>query len=403
MIGSYVFPVVIIPLLLLLFIVTRFFTVLFHELGHAIPAMLFSREKVTIYLGSYGDLGKSWHLSLHRKLTIYFKINLLKWRGGMVVPGSDKLSVTQNLIISLAGPLFSLVIAIVGLGVIFSFDLNGFLKLLFIIFSFSALFDLRNIYPIEDPLLLSDGTYTYNDGYQIRQMLTFKKDNKILVSAYEGYNKGQYAEAIELFNALNPSFINNDIFNIVLTAYCYDKNYAGGKEFYQKIMTLPNMQSPDSNSYANIGVIESYLGNNELAMEFYNKSLELNSENILSLSNRGYTYNLFEQYNEAIIDFDKAIENDPGFAYTWTNRGYSKIKLNLLDEGLMDINKSMALDDSNAYAYRNLGLYYLEKNDYAESLKNLQKALDIDPDTHMIKDYLRIVEARVSPSKLDLT
>ncbi|MBK8341854.1 MAG: M50 family metallopeptidase [Bacteroidetes bacterium] len=48
------FPVILLFFALLVFI-TRTFTVLFHELGHAIPAILMSKKAVTIYIGSYGD------------------------------------------------------------------------------------------------------------------------------------------------------------------------------------------------------------------------------------------------------------------------------------------------------------------------------------------------------------
>ncbi|HVV04311.1 MAG TPA: M50 family metallopeptidase [Puia sp.] len=41
--------------LLVLAIIVRIFTVLFHELGHAFAALLLTGGKVTIYVGSYGD------------------------------------------------------------------------------------------------------------------------------------------------------------------------------------------------------------------------------------------------------------------------------------------------------------------------------------------------------------
>ncbi len=39
-------------------------TVLLHELGHAIPALILTRQKVSIYIGSYGDPDKSLHFRI---------------------------------------------------------------------------------------------------------------------------------------------------------------------------------------------------------------------------------------------------------------------------------------------------------------------------------------------------
>jgi hypothetical protein len=70
MAGSYVFPVIILPLFLSIFIITRFSTVLFHEVGHAIPALVFTKEKVIIYLGSYFIGQKACYLSVQTFLSL---------------------------------------------------------------------------------------------------------------------------------------------------------------------------------------------------------------------------------------------------------------------------------------------------------------------------------------------
>ena len=66
--------------LFLLVVITRPFTVLFHELGHAIPAMLMTKQGATVYVGSYGDKKQSFQLALGG-LEIWFRYNPFKWRG----------------------------------------------------------------------------------------------------------------------------------------------------------------------------------------------------------------------------------------------------------------------------------------------------------------------------------
>jgi hypothetical protein len=43
-----------------------FVTVALHELGHAIPALLMTRDEVTIYIGSFGNPYSSFHFTTGR-------------------------------------------------------------------------------------------------------------------------------------------------------------------------------------------------------------------------------------------------------------------------------------------------------------------------------------------------
>ena len=60
--------------ILTLVIITKPFTVLFHELGHAIPAMIMTKEGATIYVGSYGDQKQSFKIHI-AGLEIWFRYN----------------------------------------------------------------------------------------------------------------------------------------------------------------------------------------------------------------------------------------------------------------------------------------------------------------------------------------
>lgn len=54
--------------LIIQFIIFLFFIrgliIILHELGHALPAILLTKEKVSIYIGSYGDQKKSINFKL---------------------------------------------------------------------------------------------------------------------------------------------------------------------------------------------------------------------------------------------------------------------------------------------------------------------------------------------------
>ena len=64
---------------------SAFLCVLVHELGHAIPALLLSKEKVEAYIGSLGLIVPSGKLRMGR-LSIFVSYNPFLWIKGMCKP-----------------------------------------------------------------------------------------------------------------------------------------------------------------------------------------------------------------------------------------------------------------------------------------------------------------------------
>ncbi|MFM1999384.1 MAG: hypothetical protein RL204_1331 [Bacteroidota bacterium] len=363
-------------------IVTRPITVLLHELGHAIPAILMTRQSVSIYIGSYGDPKKSLHFKIGL-LDIWFKYNPFSWRLGLCVPSAKQIPINKQIIYTLTGPLASFAIAIGACYFTFAYDLHGFLKLTLVIFLGSSIFDLFvNLTPINTPVQLHDGRLTYNDGYQLRQLFYYKRLPKEYEQAVELYNQQKFAEAAIIFkDILNSAIKDENIYRLAISSFLQVKNYKQSKELCDEFIMQGNLNSDD---YANVGLSYSQLEQYDKALEFYDQSLLLNQNNKYSLNNKGFTLNLLNKFQEAIPLFDKAIEIDETFAYSYNNRGLAKIKIGQVDEGLEDINKSFKLDENNSYCYRNLGIYHLDKGEYSDALELFKKAKDQDCTTYQI-------------------
>lgn len=370
----------------LLVLVTRPFTVLLHELGHAIPAILMTRQSVSIYIGSYGDPEKSLHFKIGL-LDIWFKYNPFSWRLGLCVPSAKQITINRQIIYTLTGPLASFAIAAVACYFTFTYDLHGFLKLILVIFLGSSIFDLFvNLTPINTPIQLYDGRLTYNDGYKLRQLFYYKRLPKEYEQAVELYNQQKIAEAAIIFkDILNSGIKDENIYRLAISSFLQVKNYKQSKELCDEFIMQGNLNSDD---YANVGLSYSQLEQHDKALEFYDQSLLLNQNNKYSLNNKGFTLNLLNKFQEAIPLFDKAIEIDETFAYSYNNRGLAKIKIGKADEGLEDINKSIKLDENNSYGYRNLGIYHLDKGEYSMALDLFRKAKELDGTTHMIDELI---------------
>lgn len=378
------FPIFIL-ILIGLVLIARPLTVLFHEIGHAIPAILLTKQKATIYIGSYGDPKKSVKINLGL-LVIFFRYNPFAWRLGLCIPAAKSVSINRQIIYTFAGPFASLIIATIACYFTFVYDLHGFLKLFLIVFLGSALLDLLvNLIPNEKPIILYDGTITHNDGYSLKQLFYYKSLPKEYSEAVELYNEKKFSDAAILFEKLVSDVKDENIYRLAISSYLQDKNYDKAKEISETFELTGKMNSDD---LSNIALSYSHLGFHDEALKLYDKSLQLNPDNKYSLNNKGYTLNLMNKYEEAIFLFDKSIENDPDSAYSYNNRGLAKIKIGQVKEGLQDIDRSFEIDPDNSYAYLNMGIYHFDKGEFNEALQKFVKAKELDSSTYLIDKYI---------------
>jgi tetratricopeptide (TPR) repeat protein len=105
-------------------------------------------------------------------------------------------------------------------------------------------------------------------------------------------------------------------------------------------------------TYSNRGVIWARAGNIEQALEDHNKSLELVPDSIGALINRANAFSRDQQYHEAILDYDRAVElSNEKFAPALFNRGWVYRRIDDNKQALKDFKAASRLDpDNDRYA-----------------------------------------------------
>lgn len=373
-------------------VLTHPITVLLHELGHAIPAILFTQQKVTIYIGSYGETTKS----------LKFRVGLLEvwirksvfWRTGLCQPSSNNMSLTKNVIFILGGPLASSTFAVITSYYVFAYDLHGALKMIMSFFMLSAIYDfLSNIIPSRIPIKLSNGRVCYNDGNSLHKLFYFKRFLREYDIAAELYNKKEFEKSAAAFTRiLQLGFESEEIYRLAYTSYILNKQY---QQAYELLTEFETKNSLNSDDYYNFGFVCTFLNLEEGKKLYFKKSLDLNPNHPHALNAIGYRLNTEHRYEEALSYFQKAITIEPEHAYAYNNQGYAKIEMGLFEEGLADINYSLQLDKENSYAYRNLGIYYLKLNQLQEAKHLFVKAKDMDKNTELIEELLSKTTVKV--------
>lgn len=376
-------PAIVLGLLLLL-IITRPITVLLHELGHAIPALLFTRKEVTIYIGSYGDAHKSFALKTGR-LTSWFKYNPFQWWWGLCQADCSNMSFPQQAIYTAGGTFFSFITAAAFFYIAFAFNMHGSLKLLCVFAFASALFDIfLNFTPRVHRN--ADGTVLYSDGHNLWQLIMIQRFTKEYATGIQLYNNKAYEQSAIIFEQLlSKGLINEQIYRLAGSSYLFCRTYNKVTQFYQ---ALSNQCQLNADDLYCLGLAHLHNGVIDDAERCLQQSLTLQPDNAYTLNAIGYLLTTQHRYPEAIVLLDKAISLDPSYSYAYNNRGHARMETGLLEEGLADIQYSLELDKDNPYAYRNLGIYHLLKQEHEKAHTYFLQSQAMDKDTPLVQELL---------------
>ncbi|MEQ9425780.1 MAG: tetratricopeptide repeat protein [Cyclobacteriaceae bacterium] len=378
------FLIIIIGLTLLIAL-TRVTTVVIHELGHAITGLLLFKGEVSIYIGSYGDPKKGIHFNIGR-LQVHFKYNPFMWNHGLCTSADIQRSFLRVYLFTLSGPIATLILSMLCLYLLIAPEIHGALKLISLSLFFSSFYDfVQNIRPVEYPIILHNGTLTYNDGQTLKLLKEYRNVYSEVTLLSQYYLNNEIDNGIEFFKEIYSTKPDSNVLRMGIALYIKGGYYKNALTLFNKFNCLEDLNSDDHCYY---GLIHSFSGNHLDALKAYNKALELNSSSFFALNNRGYTLNKLGRYKNALLDFNRAIDMNGRFAYSYSNRGLSKIKLDEISEGLSDIEKAIEIDPKDSYAYKNLGIFHKENGQLNQALNLFLKAKKHEPKTEGLVDLI---------------
>ena len=117
----------------------------------------------------------------------------------------------------------------------------------------------------------------------------------------------------------------------------------------------------------------------DLAIEDYNKTIELDPKYAQAYNNRGLAYYNKNKLDLAIKDYNKAIKLNPKYANAYINRGNAYRKKGELDTAIKDHNKAIELNPNDADTYYNRGNAYNDKGEVDLAIKDYNKAIGLNP------------------------
>ncbi len=131
--------------------------------------------------------------------------------------------------------------------------------------------------------------------------------------------------------------------------------------------------------YFEIGTVLQDLEQYEEAILNYDKSIKLNIEYPEALLNKGICLRKIGKINEAILSIKNALEINPSFTEGYSSLGFAQSELKQYEEALNSLNQAIAINPNHAQAWINKGHVLSELQQYEEALNSLNQAIAINP------------------------
>ena len=109
-----------------------------------------------------------------------------------------------------------------------------------------------------------------------------------------------------------------------------------------------------------------------------------------TLVNRGILFNRKGDLNEALSDFNRAIEIDEDLAEAYVNRGNTWFYAGDYDRALADYERSLTLDVAKPWAaWYNIGLVHDARNDAEAAQEAYAKSLALNPEFYQAQQKIK--------------
>ncbi|MEG4231765.1 tetratricopeptide repeat protein [Microcoleus sp. Pol11C3] len=133
-------------------------------------------------------------------------------------------------------------------------------------------------------------------------------------------------------------------------------------------------------TYLNQGNANYKQGKIEEAISDYNQALDLDPKLAIAYNNRGKAKYAVGKKAEAISDYNQALDLNPKLAAGYKNRGLAKSGLGRIEEALADYNQAIDIDPNDADAYNNRGKVKYELGEKEEARADFVKANNLNPE-----------------------
>jgi len=138
-------------------------------------------------------------------------------------------------------------------------------------------------------------------------------------------------------------------------------------------------EKPTAEAYHHRGLVQMQFEEYQQALADFDQSIKLGNSTPQIYINRGNALQEMGEVQRAVADFTQAIKLNPTLGRAYDNRSAALAELGFYKESLADSNEAIKLDPSYPEAYNNRGVTYTHQKDYAKAVADFNKAIELFP------------------------
>ncbi len=216
----------------------------------------------------------------------------------------------------------------------------------------------------------------------ILAVFSFLTSLGVLLIRYWDRKKAKVETRAEINQLLHEAFylLGGDVRNESITNYTTNPENIVEAKF--KIETA-NIKDPD-HALVYVRMADYFRAKEQVdsALKEYEKALELDSNLVEALVDRGHVYSEKNDLDLAIKDLNKALGLNPKCVDAYNNRGAVYWKKDKPDLAIRDFNDALSLNPKFAVAYNNRGTAYYHKGELDGAIQDYDQALTLDPNDY---------------------
>ncbi|MCS3727394.1 tetratricopeptide repeat protein [Bradyrhizobium betae] len=186
--------------------------------------------------------------------------------------------------------------------------------------------------------------------------------------AFKDYTEAIRIDPEAVSSLLNRAHIHNQRHDYGRAIADTNQAFDGGLSDYGKRV-----------GYGERGFAYQAKGDNDRAIADYTDGLQLDANNVVTLTARGNAYFAKGDLDRAIADYDDVIALDPQYALTYYNRALAYRAKGDIDRLIADCSQAIALYPKYRDAYFNRGYAYQAKGDFDRAIADYDQMIALDP------------------------
>jgi len=153
-------------------------------------------------------------------------------------------------------------------------------------------------------------------------------------------------------------------------------------------------------AYSNWGVILGKQENFEEAIKKFEKVIEIDPNNVVAYSNWGAVLGKQGNFKKAIEKYERAIKIDPNYADAYFNWGVDLYTQEKFEESIEKYQKVIEIDPNHADAYFNWGAVLNKQEKFEEAIEKFEKVIEINPNYAGVNELIHNLKLKLKMMKL---